>query len=162
MVKDERIRKLRQEVGKLGGNPGLIKIRENLVNQTSNQNDQSSVSKKIYVENSTEFQLASFLLEEILKNKPDFKRPNLQTWAQDIDLMIRKDGRTPDRIREVIGWVQGDSFWKANILSPASLRKSFDRLEMAMDGKKSSSQVKDQSTEYEDFTGRGRDEFSRS
>ena len=42
MVKDERIRKIRQEVGKLGGNPGLIKIRENLVNQTSNQKDQSS------------------------------------------------------------------------------------------------------------------------
>lgn len=90
------------------------------------------VKNKEYVEDSEEFRLAFYLLEEILKNKPDFKRPNLQTWAKEIDLMVRRDGRTPDRIREVIGWAQGDSFWKANILSTGSLRKQFDRLEIAM------------------------------
>jgi hypothetical protein len=89
-------------------------------------------NKRIYVEDSTEFRLASFLLEEILKNKPDFKRPNLQTWAEDIDLMTRRDARTPDRIYEVVRWAQGNSFWRKNILSVGSLRKSFDRLEMAM------------------------------
>jgi len=44
MVKDNRISELRRQVGKLGGNPGLLKIKENsenLVNQTSNQNNQS-------------------------------------------------------------------------------------------------------------------------
>jgi len=88
--------------------------------------------EKIYVEDSIESRLAALLLGEILRNKPDFKRPNLQTWAKDISLMVRRDARTPDRIREVIVWAQGDSFWRKNILSTGSLRKSFDRLEMAM------------------------------
>lgn len=50
MIKDVKISKIRQEVGKLGGNPGLLKIKEkrkNLVNQTDNQNDQSSVSVSV-------------------------------------------------------------------------------------------------------------------
>ena len=92
----------------------------------------SSSKNKEYVEDSDELRLASFLLKEILKNKPDFKKPNLQTWAKDIGLMICRDGRNPDRIREVIAWAQADSFWKANILSVRSLRDKFDRLEMVM------------------------------
>lgn len=47
MVRDFRISQLRTEVGKLGGNPGLKKIKENreiLDNQNDNQKDQSSVS----------------------------------------------------------------------------------------------------------------------
>ena len=98
----------------------------------------STLNLKEYVEDSTELRLASFLLEEILKTKPDFKKPNLQTWAKEIDLMLRRDGRDPGRIREVIVWSQGDSFWKANILSVRSLRDKFDRLEISMgtkDGK---------------------------
>lgn len=47
MVKDSRISELRRDVGKLGGNPGLKKIRENLVNQTPNQKCQSSVSVSV-------------------------------------------------------------------------------------------------------------------
>lgn len=50
MIKDVKISKIRQEVGKLGGNPGLLKIKENrknLVNQNSNQNNQSSVSVSV-------------------------------------------------------------------------------------------------------------------
>jgi len=46
MVKDCRISKIRQEVGRLGGNPGLKKIEENrkvLDNQIDNQNNQSPV-----------------------------------------------------------------------------------------------------------------------
>ena len=113
--------------------------------------DNNDKNENIY--DSTEFRLASFLLEEILKNKPDFKKPNLQTWARDIDLMIRKDGRVTDRIREVIVWAQGDSFWRSNILSTGSLRRQFDRLELAM--QKISIQGSDRITQYQDLTGRG-------
>jgi hypothetical protein len=107
--------------------------------------------KRIYVEDSIELRLASFLLEEILKNKPDFKKPNLQTWAKDIDLILRRDGRTPDQIHEVISWTQGDSFWRKNILSTESLRDKFDRLEIAM-GKISTQD----SDPYPDLTNRTR------
>ena len=92
----------------------------------------SSSSKNKYLEGSVELNLASFLLTEIQKNKPDFKQPNLQGWAKEVDLMIRIDHREPERIREVIAWAQGDSFWKKNILSTNSLREKFDQLELKM------------------------------
>lgn len=121
--------------------------------QQAHTNKNLYKKKKIYVEDSDELRLASFLLEEIQRNKPDFKQPNLQAWAKDIDLMIRKDGRVTDRIKEVIRWAQGDSFWRSNILSTGSLRKQFDRLELAM--QKTSIRGPDQTIQYQDLTGRG-------
>jgi len=47
MIKDEEIRKIRQEVGKLGGNPGLLKIQHGLLNQNEKQKDRSSVSVSV-------------------------------------------------------------------------------------------------------------------
>jgi uncharacterized protein YdaU (DUF1376 family) len=84
---------------------------------------------------SDEYRLASLLLEEILKRKPDFKEPNLQSWARQIDLMLRVDNREPERIEAVIRWCQQDDFWQNNILSISKLRKQFDRLEMQKNAK---------------------------
>jgi hypothetical protein len=44
MVKDFAISQIRREVGKLGGNPGLKKVKDNLDNQTIKQKRQSSSS----------------------------------------------------------------------------------------------------------------------
>lgn len=111
--------------------------------------------KKYYVEGSDELRLASFLLEEIRKNQPSFKEPNLQAWAKEIDLMVRRDGRTPERIEGVIRWCQGDAFWWKNILSVSKLRKQFDRLEAEMASPKG--KVKEMPrVEYKDLTGGGR------
>lgn len=49
MVKDEKIRQIRREVGKLGGNPNLKKLEIPLDNQSSNQNGGSSVSVSVSV-----------------------------------------------------------------------------------------------------------------
>ncbi|MFA5160144.1 MAG: hypothetical protein WC484_06525 [Candidatus Omnitrophota bacterium] len=49
MVRDFEISKIRQEVGKLGGNPGLKKIRENL----DNQNESKSASLLLQSSSST-------------------------------------------------------------------------------------------------------------
>ena len=123
--------------------------------QPKGNSSSSTLNLKEYVEDSTELRLASFLLKEIQKNKPDFKIPNLQVWAKDIDLMIRRDRRIPDRIREVIVWSQADPFWKSNILSPVALRKQFDRLELAVNSKKG--KVREvEGTQYQDLTGEGR------
>jgi len=72
--------------------------------------------------------LADFLLTEIKKNIPTFKNPNMEKWSKVIDLMVRIDNRTYEQIEFIIKWVQQDSFWKANILSPIKLRKHFDAL----------------------------------
>jgi len=120
---------------------------------TTNKN----VKNKEYVEDSTELRLASLLLEEILKNKPDFKRPNLKVWDREFGMMIRRDDRTPDRIREVINWCQHDPFWWRNVLSVSKLRKQFDRLEAEMVSPKGKVSPMDRPQEkIRDLTGTGR------
>ena len=86
----------------------------------------------LFMEDSEEIRLASLLLCKILERKPSFKKPDLQTWAKHIDLAIRVDQRTPERIEELILWVQADLFWQNNILSTEKLREKFDQLELKM------------------------------
>ncbi|MCY8971474.1 Replication protein O [Bacillus atrophaeus] len=71
---------------------------------------------------------AEYLFKEIQKNNPDAKKPNFEKWANEFRLMRERDKRTDQQIKYLINWSQQDSFWKTNILSPASLRKQFDRL----------------------------------
>jgi hypothetical protein len=87
---------------------------------------------KIFLSDSLEIRLAELLLEKILTRNPNHKKPNLQTWARDIDRMIRLDHRAPDDIRSVIEWCQADTFWQNNILSVDKLRKQFDQLALRM------------------------------
>ena len=82
---------------------------------------------KPFLSDAIEIRLSELLLEKIL-----FRNPNLQTWAKDIDLMIRLDKRTPEDIQRVIKWSQADTFWQSNILSTAKLRKQFDQLWLKM------------------------------
>lgn len=84
--------------------------------------------KRLFVEDSIEFQLSKKLLDYILRNHPNYKMPNLQNWAQHIDFMIRLDKRTPEQINDIIVFSQEDSFWKSNVLSTEKLRQKFDQL----------------------------------
>jgi hypothetical protein len=79
---------------------------------------------------STEYQLSELLFTEILKRNPDHKKPNLQTWARDIDKLIRVDGKYRNQIHDVIKWCQLDPFWQNNILSTKKLREKFDQLSL--------------------------------
>ncbi|HLA04549.1 MAG TPA: hypothetical protein VJZ16_01070 [Syntrophales bacterium] len=92
----------------------------------------NTITHKIFLSDSIEVRLADLLLEKILIRNPNHKKPNLQTWAKDIDLMIRLDKRTPEDIRRIIEWCQADTFWQSNILSTAKLRKQFDQLWLKM------------------------------
>lgn len=83
---------------------------------------------KNFSSDSDEYRLADYLYKNILKNNPKHKEPNLQSWAKDVDKMIRIDKRSVDDIKNLIDWVQKDFFWKANVLSPAKLREKFDQL----------------------------------
>jgi hypothetical protein len=114
---------------------------------TTNKNVRNQT---LYVEGSDPLRLATLLLEEIRKNKSNFKGPNLQAWARDIDLMLRIDNRSAEVVEKVIRWVQTDhgdrtgrwKGWAANILSPGKLREKFDELELKMqatNGRKSKS-----------------------
>lgn len=74
-------------------------------------------------------ELANYLADKIEKNGS--KRPTVtQEWIMTVCRMIDIDHRTYDQVRGAIDWCQADSFWSANILSPQSLRKQYDRLRL--------------------------------
>jgi len=90
------------------------------------------MKRNIFLSDSIEIRLAALILEKIIFRLPGFKKPDLQKWAKDIDLMIRIDNRDTSEISQVIEWSQQDQFWQSNILSTSSLRKKFDRLKAKM------------------------------
>lgn len=90
--------------------------------------DKPSSPKQVYDEQSVPYQLAFRLYQNILANNPDYKKPNLQGWANDVRLMMERDNRTEEQIIYLMDWCQNDSFWKSNILSVSKLREKFDQL----------------------------------
>lgn len=99
---------------------------------TLNKNVKNEKNNNLFVKTSIEFQLSEYLFELIRNNNPKAKEPNFQTWSKDFDLMIRRDKREVQEIRDVIKWCQRDSFWYKNILSPQKLRKQYDQLMVKM------------------------------
>ena len=51
-------------------------------------------------------------------------------WRTQARLMIDRDGRTVDEITRIIDWVDGNDFWRANVLSVPKLRQKFDTLRL--------------------------------
>ena len=105
------------------------------LNQTLNDphiKEKGIKNKKIYVETSNEYRLAKYLFELIRKNNPEFKEPNIQTWALHIDRMIRIDKREISDIKIIMEWCQNHDFWYSKILSTDKLRKQYDQLFMQM------------------------------
>jgi len=76
--------------------------------------------------------LSKRLEAHIRNRKPNLRPIQLDTWATDMDKILRIDKRTPEKLQEIVDWCQQDSFWQNNILSPAKLRKQLDRLELQM------------------------------
>ena len=78
------------------------------------------------------FELVDLLIEKMRENDPRVKVPNTEKrkedWANDFRLLIEKDGRSVQEVREVLVWSQEDHFWRSNILSPGKLRKKFTQL----------------------------------
>jgi DNA-binding MarR family transcriptional regulator len=94
----------------------------------------------IYPQNSDELRLANLLFECIRERKKDFRQPNLAAWAKQIEYLVRLDHRKPERIEQVIRWVQQDAGnggnwrgWQSVILSASKLRDKFDQLELQME-----------------------------
>ena len=104
---------------------------------SSSDTPRAKDKKKVkYEPDSKPYRCARKLLDEILKNKPDFKIPNLQKWADTFRLMNERNERSWKTIGDVIMFATQDDFWRVNILSADKLRKQFDRLEMEKDKQK--------------------------
>lgn len=89
--------------------------------------DSRKSRKRVYDDDSSYIQLAKYLYKKILLNGP-LKKPNFQTWADDIRKMIELDNRSPDQVKRMIEWCQADSFWNSNILSAKKLREKYDMM----------------------------------
>jgi hypothetical protein len=53
-----------------------------------------------------------------------------ERWLDDMDRLMRLDGRDYLTVRKIIIWAQSNEFWRGNILSPTKLRQKFDTLLM--------------------------------
>ncbi len=106
---------------------------------TLNNGTELELEKELdkYSQDSNEYRLSDLLYSIMGNRKPKQREPKLQDWSQNIDYLIRLDGRTPEEIEKVILWAQQDDFWMNNILSTSSLRKNFDQLYLKMNGSKS-------------------------
>ena len=91
-----------------------------VLNQVRNQDEKSFTSE--------DRGTAEWIFGLILAMHPGHRRPNLDAWAKDIRLMRERDGKTDAEVRELFVWANRDPFWKSNILSPATLRKQWDKL----------------------------------
>lgn len=88
----------------------------------------SQKSKKKFSEEDME--TAKHIWDRIQTMNPNHKKPNLESWANDCRLMREQDNRGSPEARLLFDWANAHEFWKPNILSPAKLRKHFDKLEI--------------------------------
>jgi len=58
----------------------------------------------------------------------------LQSWADDMRLLIEKDQVDKRLAKNVMDWVENDDFWRKNILSAKKLRQKFTDLAIKMNG----------------------------
>jgi len=77
---------------------------------------------------SEDYRFAEWMLSLITVDQPDFKTPNLGSWANIIRLMREKDKRNHRDMGIVWKWVRNDDFWAANVMSADTFRKQYDRL----------------------------------
>lgn len=109
-------------------------VRLTLANDTEVRSKKKEVrSKKKEVNKSRKFtfddthmKLANLLWSHVKKNFPNTKEPNLESWANDIRLMMERDNRTIAEIKGVIEWSQNHDFWYANIRSTSKLREKYE------------------------------------
>lgn len=72
------------------------------------------------------------MFSSIQRLNPNHKPPNFEGWAEAIRLIRERDNRTREEIRKLFHWANADPFWQGNILSPATLRKQWDKLTIQM------------------------------
>ncbi|MEJ4912799.1 replication protein, partial [Enterococcus faecium] len=104
------------------------KNEKNYKNEKNNKTSSSQPRKKrVYDTDSVYYILAEELFKQICQNQ-EIKKPNLQSWADNIRKMIEIDKRTENQVRGMIEWSQHNVFWASNILSAKKLREKYDTM----------------------------------
>jgi hypothetical protein len=147
----EEVRKKRVESGRLGGaKTGNQNARKNKQNkqmlekqakQAVDVNVDDKVANAPFVVSSETTQsqkdaieLSTLLLMSHRKEIPDYlsgknDEKTINSWAQDIEKLIRLDGQSPDVIKQVVLWAKTPGgFWFPNIQSGKKLREKYEVL----------------------------------
>lgn len=103
------------------------RIEENRIDNTNTSQESDSAKKVMF--GPEDMRMAELLRDLIQQNAPAWKmRGQITKWAEEINKLHRIDERSYQQIEYMIRWVQADSFWKMNILSPTKLREKFNDL----------------------------------
>ena len=111
-VEEKRIKNKRQE-SEIPDNP-LVKKKEK--------------NKRRFKFSERDLAIAKMILAGVQKLDGEFKKTNLDSWANEIRLMRERDNRTHNQIEEIFSWANNHHFWGANILSPGKLREKWSQL----------------------------------
>jgi DNA-binding Lrp family transcriptional regulator len=85
--------------------------------------------------------LFEIFYKKIKERSPGFKEPKKEKWLTEFDKILRIDKRDLEECKSLILWAAENSFWKANCLSPESLRKHYDKMIMQMGSAAESSRI---------------------
>lgn len=80
--------------------------------------------------NSEDLRCAEWLFSVVQSIAPSARKPNYAAWANDVRLMRERDLRTHREIAQLFQWACSDSFWKGNVLCPATLREKWLQLDI--------------------------------
>ncbi|MFD1399669.1 replication protein [Lacticaseibacillus suilingensis] len=106
-----------------------VATNKNVKNDKNEKKEDSQHSRKReYADDSPELIEATYLWEKIKGNNPEHRKPDLQSWADDIRKMNQLDHRPFEKIHKMIDWCQIDTFWQTNILSASKLRSKYDTM----------------------------------
>lgn len=72
--------------------------------------------------------LARWMFDRILALHPKHREPGWRAWHRDLRRMREIDRHSHRDIAELFAWANRDPFWQANVLSPGTLRRQWDRL----------------------------------
>ena len=107
--------------------------------------------------------VANRLLESICDTDPTHKynrnEPSIHTWVKDIDLALRRDGRTEEQFNFIIDAIFYDSHkypnlwdqWSTNIESGKKLRDKFDKIKNQIKPQKNEQTIRRKISETEKF-----------
>lgn len=79
-------------------------------------------------------ELTDFFISSIKRRDEAFQKKDPSKWTQELDRLMRIDGRKRDEIEDLILWTESDyKFWRSACMSPENLRKNFSKIKVKKD-----------------------------
>lgn len=129
-----------------GGMPADSTITSHSINQsinhnTSEQNSDGVDKKSKYRFSDDDMAVAEWIFKRVKQLAPQTKASYLPNWANEVRLMVERDKHTHQEICSLFKFATEHHFWGRNILSVASLRTKWDRLNLERNSSLPHSQI---------------------